>query len=100
MMHGDSRFRLFNVYRRLYYDALCLNYMSHLVSCLDKFTLIEDPCLIVGDLHCPDIDRRTFATTNGFVQNNLLDFVTHNGYVQSVPDGTSKNEFDLVKPTK
>jgi len=33
---GASRFRLFNVYRRPYDDALCIDYMNQLVSCFDK----------------------------------------------------------------
>ena len=58
---------------------------------------MKAPCLIVGDLNCPDIDWQTFTAPIDNIQDKLLDFIAHNGYVQMVCECTrGNNVLDVV----
>jgi hypothetical protein len=71
--------------------------MKQMIDCLCKFTKIGDPCYVVGDLNCPGIDWQSLTAPNDSIQNALLEFVIHNGYVQAVRDATRKNNtLDIV----
>jgi hypothetical protein len=71
--------------------------MKQMIDCLCKFTNIKDPCYIVGDLNYPGVDWQSLTAPNDSIQNALLKFVTHNGYVQAVRDTTRKhNTLDIV----
>jgi len=87
---GENRFRLFNIYRAPSYNIQSINYMKQMIDCLCKFTIIKDPCYIVGDLNCPGVDWQSLTAPNDSIQNSLLEFVILNGYVQAVRDSTRK----------
>jgi len=79
---GENRFRLFNIYRVPCYNIQSINYMKQMIDCLCKFTNIKDPCYIASDLNCPGVDWQSLTAPNDSIQNTLLEFVIHNGYVQ------------------
>jgi len=71
--------------------------MKQMIDFLCQFINIKDPCYIVGDLNCPGVDWQSLTAPNDSIQNALLEFVIHNGYVQAVRDSTRKNNvLDIV----
>ena len=94
---GDSRIRLFNLYRTPNYNVQSIDYMKQLIDCLCKFTNIRDTCYIVGDFNCPGVYWQSLTAPKDSIQNALLEFVIHNGYIQAVRDATRKdNILDIV----
>jgi hypothetical protein len=81
---NDNCVRLLGVYRPPGFDAASVLYMQDLVDCMLKFVPHKNPCYIVGDFNCPNINWLDCAAPADNIQDKLLRFATDNGFTQIV----------------
>jgi hypothetical protein len=62
--------------------------MTQLVAYPNKFTNTKYPCIIAGDLRCPDIEWAKSFPPSDNIQDKLLDFYVNHGFRQLVREPT------------
>jgi hypothetical protein len=70
------------------YNSALVEYLNQLAAFFQKFTNTKYPCIIAGDLNCPDIDWANKFSPSDDIQDTLLNFSVDYGFVQLVPEPT------------
>lgn len=86
--------RLIAIYRPPGSDLEC---MMQLTSCLRNLIDTKGPCVITGDLNCPNIDWDTLSVSHDKVQEYFLHFALIEGLSQLVSEPTRERKIlDIV----